>query len=60
MNTKFQGNKTANKNASYKCLSLIIIDSVMRENKQYYPPTHLEECKYKIGKSKIQNFISDD
>ena len=29
-----------------KCLSSIMIDSVNRVNKKYYPQTLLEECKY--------------
>ena len=33
-------------NASYKGLSLVILDSVTRVNKDYYPQTLLEECKY--------------
>ena len=33
-------------NASYKCLSLIMLDSVIKANKKYYPQTLLEECKY--------------
>ena len=48
-----------NTNASYKCLSLIILDSVIRVNKRYYPQALLEECKYEIKKNKINNFIND-
>ena len=29
-----------------KCLSIIIIDSVIKSNKKYYPQTLLEECNY--------------
>ena len=36
-----------NENASYNCLSLIMLDSVIRVNKKYYPQTLLEECKCK-------------
>ena len=59
-NTNFQGNKIPKENASYKCLPLIIIDSVIRVNKKYYPQTLLEECKYKIKKNKIENRINND
>ena len=34
-------------NVSYDCLSLIILDSVIRVSKKYYPQTLLEECKHK-------------
>ena len=47
-------------NASYKCLSLIMLDSVIRVNKKYYPQTLLEECKYVIRKNKMENLINDD
>ena len=46
-------------NASYDCLSLIVLDSVIRGNKNYYPPTLLEECKYQIKKNKKYNLIND-
>ena len=32
--------------APCKCLSIIMIDSVIRVNKRYYPQTLLEGCKY--------------
>ena len=48
VNTNFQGKKVPKENASYKCLSLIMLDSVIRVNKKYYPQTLLEECKYVI------------
>ena len=56
----FQGNRVPTENASYKCVSLIMLDSVIRVNKNYYPQTFLEECKYEIKKNKMENFISDD
>ena len=60
MNTKFQDKKVPNKNASYKCLSLIMLDSVIRVNKKYYPKTLLEECKYEIKNNKMENLVNDD
>ena len=59
-NTNFQGKKIPKENASYKCLSLIMLDSVIRENKKYYHQTLLEECKYEIKKNKMENLISND
>ena len=47
-------------NASYKCLSLIMLDYVNRVNKKYYPQTLLEECKYVIRKNKMENLINGD
>ena len=60
VNTNFQGKEVPKENDSYDCLSLIILDSVIRVNKKYYPQTLLEECKYKIIKNKRYNLINDD
>ena len=60
VNTNFQSKKIPKENASYKCLSLIMLDSVIRVSKKYYPQTLLEECKYEIKKTKMENLINDD
>ena len=60
LNTNFQGKKAPKENTSYKCLSLIMLDSVIRVNKKYHPQTLLEECKYEIKKNKMENLINDD
>ena len=60
VNTNFQGNKIPKENATYKCLSLTMLDSVIRVNKKYYPQTLLEECKYIIKNNKTENLINDD
>ena len=60
VNTNFQGKKVPKENASYKCLSLIMLDSIIRVNKKYYPQTLLEECKYVIRKDKMGNLINND
>ena len=41
-------------------ITLIMLDSVIRVNKKYYPQTFLEECKYVIRKNKMENLINDD
>ena len=45
--------------APCKCLSIIMIDSVIKANKKYYPQTFLE-CKYIQEKIKIVNHIDED
>ena len=60
VNTNFQGKKVPKENASYKCLSLIMLNSVISVNNKYYPQTLLEECKYVIRKNKMENFINDE
>ena len=37
-----------------------MLDSAIRVNKTHYPQTPLEECKYEIKNTKMQNLISDD
>ena len=46
--------------APCKCLSIIMLDSVIKANKKYYPQTFLEECKYIQEKIKIENYIDED
>ena len=46
--------------APCKCLLIIMLDSVIKAKKKYYPQTFLEECKYEQEKIKIQNHIDDD
>ena len=60
VNTNFQGKKFPKENASHKCLSLIVLDSVIRANKKYSPQTLLEECKYIIRKNKMENLINEN
>ena len=43
-----------------KCLSIIMLDSVIKAKKKYYPQTLLEECKYEQKRIKIENLIDDD
>ena len=47
-------------NTSCKCLSLIMLDSVIKLNKNYYPQIFLEECEYekRIYKKRIKWKIS--
>ena len=45
----------------YNCIPAIDIDSVLRiDNKIAYPQAYLEQCKYKLRKRKIVNFIDDE
>ena len=41
INTNFRDKKIPKENASHKCLSLIVLDSVIRANKKCYPRTLL-------------------
>ena len=44
--TNFHNKKMPKEKAPCKCLSIIMIDSVIKANRKYYPQTLLEECKY--------------
>ena len=60
MITNFHNKKMPKEKAPCKCLSIIMLDSVIKANKKYYPQTFLEECKYVQEKIKIENHINDD
>ena len=56
----FWAKKMPKEKAQCKCLSIIMVDSVIKANKKYYPQTLLEECKYDQEKIKMENLIDDD
>ena len=58
--TSFHNKKMPKEKEPCKCLSIIILDSVIKANKKYYPQTRLEECKYTQEKIKIENYINED
>ena len=60
MITNFHYQKMPKEKAPCKCLSIIMLDSVIKANKKYYPRTLLEECKYEQEKIKIENLIDDN
>ena len=49
--------KNTKRNCTTKCLSLIMLDSVIKANKKYYPQTLFKECKYEIKKSKWRTLL---
>ena len=58
--TNFHNKKMPKEKAPCKCLSIIMIDSVIKANKKYYPQILLEECKYIQEKIKTENYIDED
>ena len=48
------------KKTHYICIPVIDIDSVLKINKIAYPQAYLEQCKYKLKKRKIVNYIVDE
>ena len=43
--------------APHKCLSIIILDSVLYVYEKYHPQIFLEECKYMKQNIKTKNYI---
>ena len=44
----------------YIYIPVIYIDSVLKIDKRAYPQAYLEQCKYKLKKRKIVNYIDDE
>ena len=44
----------------HKCLSIIILDSVIYAYEKYHPQIFLEECKYVKKKIKTKNYIDNE
>ena len=60
MITIFHNKKMPQEKAPCKCLSIIMIDLVIKENKKYYPQTLLEECQYVEETIKTENYIDEE
>ena len=59
--TTFTDNVIPFEENHYNCIPAIDIDSVLRiDNKRAYPQAYLEQCKHKLRKRKIVNFIDED
>ena len=55
--TNFLGDEIPKESMHYTCIACITIDSVMRMEKKNYPQVYLEECKYRMKKTKMTNFV---
>ena len=60
MTTNFLRDEVPKENEHYTCAACITIDSVMRMEKKNYLQVYLEECKYRMKKTKMTNFIKVD
>ena len=58
--TNFHNKEMSQEKAPCKCLSIIMLDSVIKANKKQYPQTLLEECKYVQEKIKTENYVDED
>ena len=55
--TNFLVDKIPNETMHYACIACITFDSVMTMEKKNYPQVYLEECKYRMKKTKVIKFI---
>ena len=60
VNINVQDKRMPKEKAPCNCLSVIMLKSVIKAKKSYYPLTLLEKCKYEQKKIKIENLIDDD
>ena len=59
--TTFTDNAIPFEKNLYTCIPAIDIDSVLKiDNKRTYPQAYLEQCKYKLRKRRVVNFIDDE
>ena len=58
--TNFLDDEIPKENEHYACIACINIDSIIRLEKTNYPEVYLDECKYKIKKIKISEFINTE
>ena len=59
--TTFTDNAIPIERNHYTCIPAIDIDSVLKiDNKRTYPQAYLEQCKYKLRKRRVVNFIDDE
>ena len=58
--TIFLGDEIPKENMHYACIACITIDSVMKMEKKNYPQVYLEECKYRMKKTKMSKFINTE
>ena len=58
--TNFHNKKIPKEKVPCKCLSIIMLDSVIESDEKYYPQIFLEECKYAQEKIKTKNYVNKE
>ena len=59
-NTNFHNNKISKEGSQFICWSVILINSVFRTCKNYYPQVFFEECEYVLREKEMPEYITDD
>ena len=57
INTLFSDNKIPREGNHYICIAAICIGSILNVDKKNYLQSYLEQCKYKIKRRKMVDFI---
>ena len=58
--TNFHNKEMPKEKVPCRCLSIIMLDSVLKAYEKYHPQTFLEECKYVFEKIKTKNYIDEE
>ena len=58
--TNFHNKKIPKEKVPCKCVSIIMLDSVIESDEKYYPQTFLEECKYAQEKINFESYIDEE
>ena len=58
--TNFHNKKMPKEKAPCKCLSVIVLDSVIQSDKKHYPQAFLKECRYVQAKMKFESYIDEE
>ena len=58
--TSFHDKKIPKEKVPCKCLSIIMLDSLIETDEKYYPQTFLEKCKYVQEKIKFENYVNEE
>ena len=57
--TNFHDNEMPKNNEYSTCLSVILLDSIVKRDNNYCPEMFLQKCKYAIKKKRIMNTVSE-
>ena len=60
ININFNNDTMPKESSPCICLSIVLIDSVFKMGKKYYPPVFLEECKYIVKEKRATKYINED
>ena len=60
INTNFHNNRIPKEGSEFICLSVVLINSILRAGKKYYPQVFLEDCKFVVKEKKMPENITND